>query len=309
MNSSASSLPLVTIVAISYNQEKYVIDALSSIKNQTYPNIQLIIADDASSDNTKKLIQKWVAEKWPSAIFIDHAINLGVTKNLNSALPYINGNYYQFIGCEDNMIFDKIEKQVGILEKNPQYSIVYSDMYQMDAPGKLSQKTYYQSRMYDIPKTDSVYEGLLERCFISTPSALMRTRVLFDIGGDNELLDINDYDFWLRASKKYVFFYHPDVTMEYRVLPTSLSNQKGVKIFLSRFLMFYQNYNRKQPYKMMFDRKLLFNAKNLYSLKYRNCFFLFIKAFFKTGNLEYLKYAFAAILFIRLLGNITITNS
>jgi len=290
--------PLVTIVAVSYNQEAFVIDSLNSIRNQTYPNIQLIIADDGSKDNTKALIREWVKNEYPQALFLDHAVNQGVTKNLNSALPYIKGEYYQFLGCEDEMLPDKIATQVKLLQDNPGYSIVYSDMLRMSPEGVIEDQTHYQSKTYNVPHSGNVYKYLIERCFIATPSALMKTEVLNTVGGDNEALEINDHDFWMRASKDFLFLYHPNVTMKYRIMPESLSNRKGIIVYKNRFLLYYLNYNSSKEYKHLFDERLLFSAKNLFALKYKKCASLFFKAFLKSGKLKLLELAIRSIPFL-----------
>lgn len=289
--------PLVTIVAISYNQERYVVDALNSVKKQTYKNIQLIIADDGSKDKTKELISTWIRENWPDAIFLNHPQNQGITKNLNSALPYIKGDYYQFLGCEDILLPNKVELQVKLLEDNKEYGIVYSDMYRIDADGNFLEKTQYTFKDTNVPRSGWIYEYLLERCFISTPSALMRTEVVITLKGDNEKLQVNDYDFWLRASRLFQFLYHPDITIKYRVLTTSVSHRKGVFQYKNGFLLFYLNYDGRKPYKQQFIKRLLFHTKNLYAEKFRYGSIYFTKAFFKTGNFEFLKFAVASIPF------------
>lgn len=282
------SLPLVTIVAISYNQERYVLDALNSIKNQTYKNIQLIIADDGSKDRTKELISAWITDNWPHALFLNHPQNQGVTKNLNSALPYVKGEFYQFFGCEDSLLPNKIEIQVTLLLNNPEYSIAYSDMIRMDVDGNHFPKTFYTFKDTNVPRSGWVYEYLLERCFISTPSALMRTEVVRSLGGDNEKLGVNDYDFWIRASRKFQFIYHKDVTIHYRVLPTSISARKGIFVYKNGFLMLYYNYDNRKEYKPIFDKKMQAGLTALFRMKYKKAPVFAFMAFIKSGKFLFL---------------------
>jgi glycosyltransferase involved in cell wall biosynthesis len=284
----SAALPLVTIVAVCYNQEKYVCDTLNSVLNQTYPNIQFIIADDGSSDQSKQLISQWMAQYCPDAIFLNHPVNQGVTKNLNSALPYIKGDFYQFIGCEDNMLPRKIETQVNLFLAEPSADIVYSDMCLMDENGVLHEQTHYEQNYEEVPMNGDVYEELIKRCFITTPTALMRTKVLLALGGDNETMEINDYDFWLKASRKFQFLYHDDITMHYRVVPTSLSNRQGIIRFRNNFLVYYYNYDKRQPYREIFNFRLLFNVRNLAAQQYKYAPLYALKAFSKTMQPVYL---------------------
>lgn len=294
-----SNQPLVTIVAVSFNQEKYIFDTLNSIINQTYKNIQLIIADDGSTDNTKQLITQWIAINRPDTQFLNHPLNMGVTKNLNSAIPFIKGEYYQFIGCEDNMLPYKIQMQVKLLTDNKDISVVYSDMKLMDEDGNVFSKTHYQTFTEEIPQSGNIYGELIKKCFITTPTALMKTEVLKKIEGDNEKLDINDYDFWIRASKQFLFLYHNDITMNYRVVPNSLSRRGGILYFKNAFLVYYFNYDKRKPYRNIFNERMMFYFKNLRASGYKYTALYGIKAFLKSFNIYYLYVAikYATLLF------------
>lgn len=171
------SQPIVTIIAVCYNQVKWVKQTLDSIHEQSYQNIQLIVADDGSTDGSKEEIRKWINEYNKKAVFIDHPKNLGLTKNINSAIPFVKGDYYQVFGCDDIMLPDKISKQVKIMEENKQISIVYSDMYIMDFDNKDLGYTYYQKHFYKKPLSGWLYNDLIDRIIISAPSVLIRTTV------------------------------------------------------------------------------------------------------------------------------------
>lgn len=264
------------------------IDTLNSVLNQTYPNIQLIIADDGSKDNTKKLIEEWIKEKRPDTTFLNHKINQGVTKNLNSAIPYIKGEFYQFIGCEDNMLPQKIEQQVQLLQSNPEFSIAYSDMQLMDTGGNIMPQTHYQQFVEEVPCSGDIYGELIKKCFITTPTALMRTEVLRTIEGDNEKLDINDYDFWIRASKHFKFLFHNDITMQYRVVPNSLSRRGGILIYKNSYLVYYLNYDKRKPFREVFDKRMMFYFKNLAAAGYKYTSVYAVKAFLKSYDWYYL---------------------
>lgn len=293
-------MQLVSIIAVCYNQAAYVADTLNSIKAQTYPGIQLIVADDGSKDGSKEVIKKWIEQNDPAAIFIDHSKNLGLTRNINSALPYIKGDYFQVFGCDDIMLPDKIEKQVSILRENKAVGIVYSDMQLIDKEGKHLPLTYYQKHNYKQPFSGDHYENLINRIILAAPTVLIKKEVLDRTGFYNEQLDYEDYDYFLRAAKNYSFIYQPEITVEYRVLESSLSNHDvyPVKYFRNLFIVLYSNYDKRKQYRSQFNDKLLFCIKNLYSLKYKKALSLFSKALLKTGDTRLLKYTVASIPFI-----------
>ena len=117
MTTLNSNNPIVTVVALCYNQEKYVIETLDSIAEQTYSNIQLIIADDFSKDNSSIKIMDWIQNHSDLDItIIQNKSNLGVTKTLNKCIDIAKGKYYQAIACDDILMPHKIEKMVKALE-------------------------------------------------------------------------------------------------------------------------------------------------------------------------------------------------
>lgn len=289
----------VTIIALCYNHEKWVTDTLNSILQQDYPQVQLIIADDGSSDHSKARIRDWMKQYSPSTLFLDHPKNLGLTKNINSAIPFIKGKYYQVFGCDDIMLPTKISSQVKLLEENPGAGVVYSDMLLIDKNGDTMEGTYFSKHKYKKPFTGNMYEALIERFIISAPSVLIRTEVLYRLKNYNESLDYEDHDFFLRAAKHYPFIYQHSPTVKYRVSGDSLSTMPvdELKFYRNSFLLFYQRFDPEKQYRPAFTNKLLFYTKKLYSLKFAMAFTYFSRAFLRTRKLIFLKYAIASIPF------------
>ncbi|WP_153799451.1 glycosyltransferase [Foetidibacter luteolus] len=290
----ANTAPLVTIIAVCYNQQNWVQQTLDSIKAQTYDNIQLIIADDGSSDDSKKIIQSWIDYNGGDVFFISHIKNRGLTRNINSAIPHIRGKYYQVFGCDDIMLPDKIKLQVAFLEQDESVGIVYSDMQLINSDGVMLENSYYQKHTYKQPLSGWIYGDMLNRIIISAPSVLIRMEVLNQLKKYNESLDYEDYDFFLRASKKYKFFYDPSITVKYRITGNSLSTvEHSDKYFKNLFIIFYQNFDKTVEFRDQFSKRLLFALKNLHSIKYNKVFIWGVKAFVKTGRLIFLKWGIA----------------
>lgn len=293
------SSPVVSIIAVCFNQSPWVRQTLDSIKAQTYSNIQLIIADDGSADSSKQIIQQWIAENKNDAVFISHKKNIGLTKNINSALPYIKGEYYQVFGCDDIMMPNKIASQVEQLQKHPEAAIIYSDMILIDAEGIRYPETYYAKHSYKKPGSGWLYEDIIERSIISAPAVLISTSVLQQIGNYNEKISAEDYDFFLRASKLFQFLYTDDVTVAYRVMNQTMSNNMpALKRFKDLFYVCISNYDTRKPYNEKFLKRLMFCTKNLYGVRYKYCSVYFLKAFFKTFHFAFIKYAAASIPFL-----------
>lgn len=110
--------PLVSVLMPVYNGGKYIAEAIESILNQSYRQFELIIVNDASTDNTAKILKHYI-NKYPRKIqVINLEINLGVANATNSAFKLAKGKYLAIMDCDDIAHSNRLQKQVEFLEKN-----------------------------------------------------------------------------------------------------------------------------------------------------------------------------------------------
>ena len=124
--------PLVTLCTPIYNHEQYLEDYFKSIINQTYQNIQLILIDDCSTDNSTKVVEKWLARleaRFNHFVYIPRKENMGLIYNCNDGLSLAEGKYICMFASDDVMLPKNIEGKVNFLENNPEYAMVYSNTY------------------------------------------------------------------------------------------------------------------------------------------------------------------------------------
>ncbi len=113
---------------ITYNQADFVAEAIQSVIDQDYPNIQLVISDDASSDDTPAIIQDFY-ERNPKVILPNiNKSNIGITKNFNLALERCNGEYVTFLDGDDVFSPGKLSHQQEFMSENPQFAVSYHDI-------------------------------------------------------------------------------------------------------------------------------------------------------------------------------------
>ena len=110
------SKPLVSVIIPAYNAANYINDCLFSIQNQTYSNLQIIVVNDGSNDNTIELVTK-IAESDERIVLINQD-NKGCSAAKNKGLQYFKGDFVQYIDADDMLSNDKIENQVHALENN-----------------------------------------------------------------------------------------------------------------------------------------------------------------------------------------------
>ena len=120
---SVPALPLISVIAVCHNHGPYVIQTLDSIRNQTYPNIELIIINNRK-DECEGIIRNWIAEQNVKCTFIQNEQAKSITANLNYGLNHVSGVYFQGISCDDVLIKEKIEGQeIAFRNLNPDYAM------------------------------------------------------------------------------------------------------------------------------------------------------------------------------------------
>ncbi len=178
--------PLVSIIALCYNQAQFCEDTLGSIYNQSYKNIELIIMDDFSSDNSVEKINRWInAHQDISIQFIPHNKNVGICKTLNEALKNAKGKYFELIACDDLMHPEKTSRQVSYLEAtNNSVAMVYTDALLINDDGSDRYGLFIQrSRDFEQLPSGKIYDVLLEENFIPAMSVMIKTAIIKSLGG------------------------------------------------------------------------------------------------------------------------------
>lgn len=219
--------PVVTIVCMCYNHEKYVIEALNSVLNQSYSTIQLIIADDCSDDNSVAVIENWLKD-YPSILFIKNKINLGNTTTFNSLLKYVKGDYIIDLAADDILLPDCIEIQFKTFKNSTfkNLAIVYGNAELITEEG--DHFSYYfnvDESLKTNPKRPSgaIYNKVISfETTICSVSAMYSKAVFDKLNGYDTTLSYEDFDYWIRASRDYNIEFIDKIIMQKRIVPNSL---------------------------------------------------------------------------------------
>ncbi|UZR94159.1 glycosyltransferase family 2 protein [Chondrinema litorale] len=224
MANPMSSLPLVTVICLCYNHQNYVLESINSVLAQSYTQIELIVVDDASTDNSQALISNFI-KAHPQITFIPLETNLGNCTAFNKALAKANGKYIIDLAADDLLLPDRVLKQVETFENlSEEYAVVFTDAYLIDESG-LKIKTFYKrdkaGKLIENVPTGDIYIHLIKRMILSSPTMMMRKKVLDELGGYDESLSYEDYDFWVRSGRKYKYFFLNEILTKKRVIAES----------------------------------------------------------------------------------------
>ncbi len=239
-----TSAPLVSIAIISYNNEDYISECIESCLDQTYENIEIIIADDASTDNSIKIINEY-ALLYPSKIrTIYSKTNCGLSPNFNKAARASKGKWIKYIASDDLLVSDCIENYIReIFRLNIESGILFSKMRTFG----LKSKKDITSKIPDIFKinADERLKSILIDNTLPSPTAFFNMDTLYELGLSNEeYAFIEDYPLWLKAILNGVSLRYLDIyTVKYRYhdsLSNSLDKIGNIKFYRSR-LKFFRN--------------------------------------------------------------------
>lgn len=215
--------PLVSVICICHNHAAFVTEALDSVMTQTYPHIDLIIIDDASTDGSAKIIKRWLA-KYPQATLVLNSENLGYCKTFNRAFALTQGEFIIDLAADDILLPDRIATGVQALEQaGPEYGVTFSDALHMDAAGAILWKHSDQYPHESIPSGD-IYRHLINRYFICSPTMMFKREVLISMEGYDESLTYEDFDLWIRSARNFKYVYTPQVLVKKRKLKNSMSH-------------------------------------------------------------------------------------
>ena len=214
---------LVSIIMPSYNTGRFIAESIRSVLAQTYTNWELIIVDDASTDDTDAVVEdlKRSCGRSEAIHYLKNAQNSGAAVSRNRALREARGKWIAFLDSDDLWTPDKLEKQLAFMAQNG-YAFSYTCYGEMGEDGKPTGTLVGGPRR--ITKT-----GMFNYCW---PGCLT---VMYDreVVGDIQIADIrknNDYAIWLKACRKADCYLLPETLASYRKRGGSISRHSYVAL-------------------------------------------------------------------------------
>jgi glycosyltransferase involved in cell wall biosynthesis len=230
------SAPRVSVLVTSYNHARYVEEALDSLRRQTSRDFEIIITDDASSDDSAEVIEAWLARTGCSAQFIRNQANRGICANRNAALTRASGTFVCSLSGDDSYEPDRIERQLACFLAQPErVAAVYTDMLVVDTEGRPSGRSFLNVMLNGAaPPQGELFARILAGNFLPAPAVMVRRSAIAAVGGYDESLFYEDLDMWLRLSFRFHFVYLPGLLVRYRNHESSMSNSPSSRPLMHR---------------------------------------------------------------------------
>jgi len=225
-------MPNVSVGLPCYNGSRWLAESIESVLHQTYPDFELVIVDDGSTDNSKKIIERYLEDVRVRYLYQE---NKGFSGATNRCIADSRGDYIAFMGQDDLWLPDKLERQVHKIEKG-KYSLIHSDVYDIDSEGRIIGR-----RNLKVPKTqdrEAILARLLLSNFIAHPTVLVK-RQCFDKVGlfDERMVIASDHDMWLRIAGEFDIGYISAPLIKKRLHEAQVSVKKPVECIKDEFLI------------------------------------------------------------------------
>ncbi|CZZ41937.1 glycosyltransferase family 2 protein [Enterobacter hormaechei] len=205
------SLPKLSVIIPCYNHERYVVTCLNTIQDSYQGQIEVIICDDKSRDNSLQLIKDFIknaTSKNISYVLLNHTANQGITKTLNECIAHATTDYIYIIASDDYLLKDGLTTAMNCLLNNSVDAVI-SDCAVVDDNDKLVHRSaFFDYRHSSLSKLrKNLAEELVFNWVVPGPALLQKKSVYTSLGGYNQDLMAEDRDYYLRmlATKKVIF--------------------------------------------------------------------------------------------------------
>ncbi len=259
--------PLVTVSVITYNSSATVLDTLDSIAKQTYDNLQLVVSDDGSRDNTVSLCEEWIGQhenRFVNTTLLTVEKNTGVAANCNRAINHIHGEFSKIIAGDDLLMEDCVEKCVNYFHANPEAEVLFSNCYlftereKRKVIGTMPTQDGKDMLALSIKQQKIV---LYYALFIPTPTIFLKSSVFNRYKYDERYPGCEDYPFVLNLVENNIKLYYMDEFTVYYRISDSVSHPSSI-LENGRMWYSHRKFFDEQLYgKLIYDHPRIFNYK------------------------------------------------
>jgi glycosyltransferase involved in cell wall biosynthesis len=255
--------PAVSVVIPTYNNAPYLLEALESVSSQSFRDVEVVVVDDGSTDGTRSLLEPHLGRirYYPQR-------NQGVAVARNVGLELAEGELVTWLDGDDVMLPGNLEVKVGVLRRHPELGGVFSDFRVFDRSGVLHARgmkeiyPFFRKTGKDFPEifraseriaredgcaatmySGEIFDCLFQGNFILNSTVLFRKRAALQVGKFvPSLRTQEDYEYWLRFSKRYPLGFVDEPLVKYRRHPRQLTDRSNIARIIETSLRIVEGY-------------------------------------------------------------------
>lgn len=221
--------PTVSVIIAAYNYGHYLPQALDSALAQSFTDLEILVVDDGSTDDTAEVIERYAHDPRMRYVRREHA---GQPATKNAGIRASRGRWIAFLDADDAWLTDKLARQLAAAGDDPRTGVVYCDFAPIDAEGHL-----LATATRTLPRGEVLDEMFL-RNFVCFSSAMVRREVFDRIGMFDESIPLAiDYDLWLRAAREFSFESVAAPLVRYRTGHANLSKRAEERVLIALGIM------------------------------------------------------------------------
>lgn len=240
--------PMVSVLLPCYNSERYIEQALVSILDQTYINLEVIVIDDCSTDNSLSIIE-YYANADIRVKLIRNTENKKLITCLNIGISYAAGKYIARMDADDISLPCRIQKQVEFLERHPEYAICGCNAFHINERNKIIGQSFLPQSNDEIKAFSKYYSPFYH------PAVVIRSEVLKKMSYSSNYLYVEDYELWLRLLNNYKCINLKEKLLMYRLHPEQISKT-------------YSTEQTENVIRILVDHKILQNKNDLDTINF-----------------------------------------
>ena len=216
--------PLVSVFIVTYNSQDYIIDALESVKSQTYHNIELVVSDDCSKDETLAIVRGWIkqnAKRFVRTEIVESSFNTGIPANYNRAVKACQGEWLKMMDGDDMLLNNCISDNIAFVNANPSANVIFSNGYKFLNSNKenpIGELFSDKDKSFFLLDNVGQVKSLLKRNILPSITNFVSAELLQKTPYNEQYRLLEDYPMWLKLSNTgYTFFYFDKYTAMYRI--------------------------------------------------------------------------------------------
>ncbi|HMO33816.1 MAG TPA: glycosyltransferase [Lacibacter sp.] len=234
--------PLVSVIIATYNSSAFILEALESVKEQTYSPIELIVTDDGSRDQTVAICRSWMdahQNRFHKAMVVTTPVNTGTCQNLNRALEQAGGEWLKFFAGDDKLYPTCLEQFVAATREHPGGEVFFCNQLVNGASTPVSSEL----RTFFNLEAPEQYRQLLKNSILPAACNFLKHTAVTQVRAfDVEYRLFDDYPFFVKLLKQGHRFYHVDQPLVYyRIHENNVSHRQEINpVYFNDIRLFFE---------------------------------------------------------------------